>query len=129
MGRDQIFYLILLPCGTVINEGPYGVNGKQKCTKCGASYLIQIYLYLYRFKLSVINPVQSSLTECECIFIKLRCTWFLNRVNPILLECGCPFANDLARLLTNSISTFGGMGGSNGSTYASIIVGFFSFRA
>jgi hypothetical protein len=56
---------------------------------------------------------------------KLLCTWFLNKVNPILLEYGCPFANDLARLVTKLISTFGGIGGSNGSTYASIMVGSF----
>ena len=32
-------------------------------------------------------------------------------------------------LLINVISTFGGIGGSKGSTYASIIVGFFSENA
>jgi hypothetical protein len=47
----------------------------------------------------------------------------LNKVKPILLAYGCPRANDSARLLIKLISTFGGMGGSNGSTYASIIVG------
>ncbi|MFZ0628969.1 MAG: hypothetical protein WAM16_06680 [Nitrososphaeraceae archaeon] len=65
MRRGQIFDLIILPNGTVTEEGPYRVNGKQKCTKYRASYLIEIYSYLFRLKLSIINPVQSSLTECE----------------------------------------------------------------
>ena len=58
----------------------------------------------------------------------MLCTWFLNKVKPILLAYGCPLTNDSARLLTKLISTFGGMGGSNGSTHASIIVGFFSLN-
>jgi hypothetical protein len=53
-------------------------------------------------------PHKSRFIECECIFFKLLCTWFLNNVNPILLVYDCPFANDLARLLTKLISTFGG---------------------
>src|SRR6185436_16341745 len=66
----------------------------------------------------------SSYTEWVCIFFKILCTWFLNRVNPILLAYGCPFTKDSARLVTNSISTLGGIGGSKGSTDASIITGF-----
>ena len=30
----------------------------------------------------------------------MLCTWFLNKVKPILLAYGCPLANDSARLLT-----------------------------
>jgi hypothetical protein len=63
-GSDQIFDIIL-PYGTVTDEGPHRVNGKQKCTKYRASYLIDIYSYLFGLKVSVINIVQSSLTECE----------------------------------------------------------------
>ena len=57
-GRDQIFDLIILPYGTVTHEGPYRVNGKQKCTKYRASYLIDIYSYLFGLKVSVINIVR-----------------------------------------------------------------------
>jgi hypothetical protein len=53
-------------------------------------------------------------------------TWFVNKLKPILQVYGCRLANDSARLLTKLISTFGDMAGSNRSTYASIIVGFFS---
>ena len=59
----------------------------------------------------------------------MLCTCSLNKVKPILPTYGCPFANDSARFLTKLISTFGGIGGSNGSTYASTIVGFLSYIA
>ena len=58
----------------------------------------------------------SLCTEWACIFFKILCTWFPNRVNPILLAYGCPFTKDSAILVTNSILTLGGIGGSKGST-------------
>ena len=61
-------------------------------------------------------------TEAVRIFFRVLCTWFLNKGKPILLANGCPLANDSARLLTKLISTFGDVGDSNGSKYASIIL-------
>jgi hypothetical protein len=71
----------------------------------------------------------AASVSCECILLKASCTLLRKSVSPILLWYGCHFANDSARWLTNSISTLGGIGGSNGSTCASMIVGLFSPKA
>ena len=50
----------------------------------------------------------------------------LYKAKPILLAYGCPFANDSVSLARNSTSTFGGIGESKGSLFASTIAGFVS---
>ena len=59
------------------------------------------------------------------IFFKASWTLFLNKVSTTLPEYGCPLAKDLAKLVTNSESIYGDIGGSNGATSISIITGVF----
>ena len=61
--REQIFELTLLPRGTLTDERPYRAKDSKNVQKSLLS--ARDTFISFRLKLSLINPIQSSSTECE----------------------------------------------------------------